>query len=374
MKSRKKLLKSKQVYDAGESDSCFLAAMQEITTYHMNNCPQYAEILKARGFLLGSLACFSDLYRLPPLPTLFLKGETLYSRPEKKMVVRATTSGTSGKKSTVALDLNSGLLALGMAIRALRRGGYFSFKPTNYIILGYQPSHRNQTGISKTSLGFTLAAPALHRKYALVDTGDSYRLDLEGLIAALKKYEKQGFPVRLVGLPAYHAMLLRVLKERNIRLRLHPESFLCLGGGWKQFYFEHADKGELYALAQEVLGIQEEHCRDFFGVVEHPVVYCDCKNHHFHVPVYSRVIIRDVRTLEPVPYGEAGILNLLTPVMRSMPLHSIMTDDLAVLHPGTQCGCGNPAPYFEILGRSGLQDIKTCAAGAAQFLTENGGR
>ena len=116
------------------------------------------------------------------------------------------------------------------------------------------------------------------------------------------------------------------------------------------------------------MGIPQEHCIDFFGAVEHPILYCDCPNHHFHIPVYSRVIIRDVKTLEPVGYGRPGILNLLTPLMRSMPLHSIMTDDLAILHQGEECGCGNPAPYFELLGRAGLYDVKTCAAGAAQFL------
>ena len=58
--------------------------------------------------------------------------------------------------------------------------------------------------------------------------------------------------------------------------------------------------------------------------------------------------------------------------MMSMPLHSIMTDDLAILREGEECGCGNNAPYFELLGRAGLQDIKTCAAGAAQFLEKGG--
>ena len=120
-----------------------------------------------------------------------------------------------------------------------------------------------------------------------------------------------------------------------------------------------------------MLGIEEDHCIDFFGTVEHPVLYCDCKNHHFHIPAYSRAIIRDVNTLEPLGYGVPGILNLLSPLMRSMPLHSIMNDDLAILHEGTTCACGNPAPYFELLGRAGLHEIKTCAAGTAQFLAED---
>jgi len=98
------------------------------------------------------------------------------------------------------------------------------------------------------------------------------------------------------------------------------------------------------------------------------MIYCDCKNHHFHVPVYSRVIIRDVDTGLPVNNNTIGLLNLITPMMESMPLVSVMTDDLAVLRDGKECGCGIDAPYFEIIGRVGVEDIKTCVADALEHL------
>ncbi len=368
MKYRRKLLNYPRLYDVSGSDAYFLKAMREITDFHIMNNSDYAKIVEQENFKIQSLSDMKDLYRIPPLPTLFLKRHTMFSLPESKMRVRATTSGTSGQKSVVGIDSNTGIFALRMVLRSFWKYKMISAIPTNYIVLGYQPSRHNQAGIAKTAFGFTLIAPAIHREYALKDTGDSYKVDVEGLIKALIRYDKQGFPVRLMGLPAYHYMLLTTLKERGIRLNLNSNSFLCLGGGWKQFYYEHADKKELYLLAKEVLGIREDRCIDFFGAVEHPVLYCDCKNHHFHVPVYSRVLIRDMNSFMPLGYGEPGILNLLSPLMRSMPLHSIMTDDLAILHEGKECGCGNPAPYFELLGRAGLQGIKTCAAGAGQFL------
>jgi len=85
------------------------------------------------------------------------------------------------------------------------------------------------------------------------------------------------------------------------------------------------------------------------------------------VPIYSRVIVRDLN-LQPVRYGEPGLLNLITPMMTSMPFTSVMTDDLAVMHDGKECDCGIESPYFDILGRVGLADIKTCAAGASELL------
>ena len=52
------------------------------------------------------------------------------------------------------------------------------------------------------------------------------------------------------------------------------------------------------------------------------------KHHHFHVPIYARVLIRDVRTLEPLPMGQAGLVNLITPLNRATPVTSVVTDDL----------------------------------------------
>ena len=50
-----------------------------------------------------------------------------------------------------------------------------------------------------------------------------------------------------------------------------------------------------------------------------------------------------------------------------------MTDDLGYLSPGTDCPCGIPSPYLTVLGRVGLRDITTCAAGAANILGKGDG-
>ena len=122
------------------------------------------------------------------------------------------------------------------------------------------------------------------------------------------------------------------------------------------------------ALAERMLGVGEENIHEFFGAVEHPVFFNTCKNHRFHVPDYARVLIRDVRTLEPLPMGQAGLVNLITPLISATPVTSVMTDDLGVLEPGEACGCGITTPTLTILGRVGLRDITTCAAGAAELL------
>lgn len=368
MDYRKQLFTYKKIYDHKGSDACFLNTVKRNVLHHSLRCSEYADILKSRNFQLKQLETISDLHKIPVIPTLYLKTHRLRSMPVNKMFIKATSSGTKGRKSRIGFDLKSLYYGAFMVLRTASYHRLLSLIPTNYIMLGYKPDPGNQTVITKTALGATFFAPALHRTFALKPSTEGYQLDLEGLKESLLAYSQKPFPVRLIGFPAYMYFFLQELKNSGISVTLPKGSKVLLGGGWKQFYSEKVDKRTLYAMIEDVLGIKEENCREFFGAVEHPIIYCDCKKHHFHVPVYSRVIIRDINTLLPVQNGEIGLVNLITPMLESMPLVSVMTDDLGVLHDGSECGCGIDAPYFEIIGRVGVQGIKTCAAGATELL------
>jgi phenylacetate-coenzyme A ligase PaaK-like adenylate-forming protein len=151
-------------------------------------------------------------------------------------------------------------------------------------------------------------------------------------------------------------------------VKLPKSSRIILAGGWKQHAAQEVDKGTLYALVRKVLGVPEENINELFGAVEHPVFYNTCEKHHFHIPIYGRVLIRDPDTLEPLPTGRVGLVNLISPLMTATPTLSVMTDDLGYLTPGRECGCGIESPYLTILGRVGMSDIQTCAAGASELL------
>ena len=355
------------IYDLEGTENLFVRAVRDNVRHHRTRCPEYAQILESRGFSPESVRNIGDLADIPPIPTLFLKRHPLYSASPEHLMLKSTTSGTSGSVSTMGLDLPSAIRGLGMVLGVFFTHRPVTLRPAGYIVLGYEPAKRNKIGAVKTAYATTFAAPAVHREYALKDTGAEYVLNWDGVKTALLQYERKRIPVRMIGFPAYFAFLLKKLQKSGIRLRLHPKSTVLLAGGWKRYFTEQVDKPTLYAMSEETLGLGEDRIREFFGAVEHPIAYFDCPNHHFHVPVYSRVIVRDTQ-LRPVGYGEPGLLNLITPMMTSMPFTSVMTDDLAVLHPGSECGCGIRSPYFEVLGRAGLADIKTCAAGASELL------
>jgi hypothetical protein len=160
--------------------------------------------------------------------------------------------------------------------------------------------------------------------------------------------------------------LAGILKEKGISLKLNKNSKILLGGGWKQF--EDTDREDFYVRIEKTLGLKKENCFEFFSAAEHPLPYCKCKNGNFHVPIYSHVIVRDVKTLLPLKNGEEGLLNFISPLVWSMPLTSVLTDDLGVLHDGAECACGIGTPYFELRGRANVRQIKTCATAASELL------
>jgi MFS family permease len=82
------------------------------------------------------------------------------------------------------------------------------------------------------------------------------------------------------------------------------------------------------------------------------------------LPEHLAVLARE-NTLKPIEQG-AGFLSFVSPYMTSMPAHAVTMGDLASVNQG--CPCGNPRPYFRLLGRAGTTQNKSCAIAAAEIL------
>lgn len=362
-------------YELEKSEPLFLQRMKENMAFHYDNCKEYREIVEEKGFDRERIYKIENIAEIPFIPTVYFKHHQMDSVPFHKLMTKATSSGTSGNKSVIGYDYATMWRGLGMVLSVGKKHKLWSLRPCHYIVLGYQhigflwgSPKIEEKAVAKTAYGFTYFAPAVSRTYALKYKNGDYVLNLDEIKQKLIKYSKGKTPVRIMGFPFHAFWLLSQMKEEGIRCPLPKGSMMAFGGGWKQYYTEKADKETMYALVKEVLDIPEEMCREFFGAAEHPILYVDCPKHHFHVPNYARVLIRDIDTYEPVLNGTPGLVNLLTPMVSSAPIHSVMTDDLGVLHDASECGCGIDSPYLEIIGRVGMEDITTCAAGAEKLV------
>ena len=140
-----------------------------------------------------------------------------------------------------------------------------------------------------------------------------------------------------------------------------PEgSTLLTGGGWKAAENKKVSKEEFRSVVFSKLGIPADRIRDGYGMAEHSSPYMECSHHRFHIPVFNRIIIRDPKTLKPLPEGQVGLIELLCPFNTMMPNHSILSTDLGMVDPDP-CSCGYNSPTFTLVGRGGLSKHKGCA-------------
>lgn len=370
--AREELFSYKHIYDHIGSEKLFVDSMRESILHHSANCEFFGKFIERQGFKAEDIHTLNDCINIPPITSQFFKHYEVFSVKKEEIQIHATSSGTLGQKSQMFIDKESLRLGTKMIIKAMRYHGLISIIPTNYLILGYEPKEGNNMGNVQVALGMTKFAPVKEKVYALRSLGDRYEIDYFGIISALKRFSRQGLPVRIFGFPSYLYMILKMMKDLNIEpLRFNKRSIVLTGGGWKSFDDMAIDKQQLYHMAEELLGIPSRNCRDFYSAVEHSVAYPECSNHHMHVPIWSRVIIRDVKTLKPLGYDQPGFLSFISPLVSSVPISSIIMSDMALLRDGSNCGCGITTPYFEVLGRAGALKVRSCAVSASEHIKEN---
>lgn len=350
-----------------ETDALFLKAMEEALNWHRDRSPFFHLLLESKGIKPG---VHPSLPEIPFLPAEFFKRNEVVSIPREQVSLHLTSSGTTGQKSQMFFDAWSIGSAQRMVDFIFAANGWVSADPCNYLLYSYQTEADSKLGTSYTDNFLCKYAPVAKVEYALKLTGQGgHDFDVLGCIRALQDFAAEGKPVRIFGFPAFlHFTLERMVALGLPPLKLNPESLVFLGGGWKGNADKAIPKLKLYRLANQLLGIPDRRLRDGFGSVEHCVPYVECEQHRFHVPTWSRVLIRDLRTLEPLPYGQPGFLQFISPYISSVPALSVLMGDLARLHEAGSCTCGLPTPWFEVLGRAGTSKNKSCAVAAAELL------
>lgn len=349
-------------------DADFLAALDAGVRHHRARNAYFAARCAAAG--LESVSVEADVWRVPPIFVNVLKHHELLSIDRADVALHLTSSGTTGQKSQIFFDEGSLKRGLGSVETCFGANGVIDRATTaDYVIFAHDPAHAPERGTSYTDhymTGFTQKGELFYAlKYdpALED----WRFDLEGTLDALERFAAGPNAVRVIGFPAF---IHRVVAERARRglppLALGPDAWVLTGGGWKSAEDEKIEKPRFVAEVSAGLGVPAERIRDGYGLVEHGLPYLECDRHRFHAPHFARAAARDVTTLEVLPDGEAGFLNLVSPYLLSMPQLSLLTSDLAVV--GRGCPCGRTTEWIEILGRAGTRAAKGCAIAASELL------
>ncbi|RON51995.1 LuxE/PaaK family acyltransferase [Pseudomonas frederiksbergensis] len=347
----------------------FDRAMAEISLFHCHHTPGYEHWLKRHDLDAQALDQLDDWSCLPPIYANFFKQQLLIS-PTGEGALELTSSGTSGQKSRMRYDTRSMAAAQGMVTRIFQHYGWDTpDTPCNYLLLSYEPEADNRLGTSYTDQFLCRYAPINQVVYGLRSTGNGHEFDLFGVIRALQAFAEQPLPARIFGFPALLWQVLQRMEATGVApLTLPAGSLVFLGGGWKNQAAQEIPRARLYKRIEQQLGIETARCRDGYGAVEHAVPYIECARHHFHVPVYAKVFVRNPADFSVQPYGQSGLLTFVSPYISSSPAHAVVMSDLATLYPGEQCGCGLSSDWFQLHGRAGTRPGRSCAMAAGELI------
>ena len=191
-------------------------------------------------------------------------------------------------------------------------------------------------------------------------------LDFEGLASDLRRLEKKGEAVLIMGTAFAFVHFLDECAENGQRFALASGSRLMDTGGYKG-RSRAVPKDELYQLYEDILSISQDHIVNEYGMTEMGSQFYDnvlrdacrgrARRRHKIVPPWVRTIVVSPETMEPAAPGDVGLLRHfdLTNVDSVL---AIQTDDLGVaIDDG-----------FEILGRASGAEARGCSIAVDELL------
>lgn len=320
------------------SDSCFLDEINELTQHHLDHSMEFARMYATFFPNAHPAARLTDV---PFIPVGVFKSLDLKSIPDEEIHRVLYSSGTSGNRSKIYLDRQTAD-AQASSLRSIMRFWLGSRRPM--LIVDSPELLRGSAGNTARAAAVLGMMPFGRQHHWLLD--ERGNVDLEGLRQWLDAYSKE--PLFVFGFTfMVWRHLISELASADLDL---SHATLFHGGGWKKLLDSAVTALEFREAAKNVLGLHEIH--DYYGMIEQlGTIFVEGADGVVVPPSSATAIIRDPETLEVVPDGVPGLIQLISSVPRSYPGHSILTEDLGRIVPN-RFRVGEIGPMgLEILGR-----------------------
>jgi hypothetical protein len=337
---------------AAQKNAVLLPALNELTEWHASRCHPYAN-MRSRMFGTSLASRREDV---PWLPVRLFKTNNLVSAEPGSIIKTLTSSGTTGQAvSRIYLDRETSLRQTRVLTSIM--ASFLGKQRLPMVIVDSADLLKDRTRFNARAagiLGFSVFGRQHH--YCL-----DANLDLQ--VDALQDFlaQHRGTPILAFGFTfVVWQRLLQAVIQQGRKLDFGPGSTLIHGGGWKRLQDQQVDNATFKKLLHEHLGL--ERVFNYYGMVEQVgSIFMECEHGHLHAPVFADVIVRDPITLEPLPSGQEGVIQVLSALPVSYPGHSLLTEDLGVVHGEDDCPCGRMGRHFSVLGRLPQAELRGCS-------------
>ncbi len=337
-----------------EKRARLLPMLTDLTRHHAAHCTPYRNVLD-RVFGGSDRIRIERVEDIPYLPVTLFKTHELSSVPESEVLKVLTSSGTTGQEpSRVFLDAETASVQSAVLVKVAQH--FIGKERLPMVIVDHPGVLRDRRSHSARGAGILGMSQFGHRPfYAL---REDMSLNEEGLRGYLD--QAAGRRVLVFGFTfMVWQYLIQPLERAGTHLDLSG-GILVHSGGWKKLEQASVDPAAFRRRVQSATGVDQ--VINFYGMVEQVGgVYFENPIHHLQAPIYSDVIVRDPITLEPLPNGRPGLIQVLSCLPTSYPGHSLLTEDLGVIHGEDPENTGMGGRYFEILGRVPKAELRGCS-------------
>ncbi len=331
----------------------FLDEMNSLTALHADRCEVYRRILDATQ---SGRTYYQRLSDIPALPVRLFKEMELLSVPSQQVVKTITSSGTSGQRpSRIFLDKETATSQAHALVRICR--SYLGNARLPMMILDEPDVLKNRQAFSARGAGI-LGFSQFGADHAYALQSGTMAPDWNVIKNFLAKH--RGERILLFGFTYILWQHFLSAVEESCQQLDFSNGILIHGGGWKKLEASKVSGEEFKKRLRQSLGIREIY--NYYGMVEQTgSIYMECQEGYFHAADYSEVLVRDPRTLAEQNPGKPGLIATLSTIPRSYPGHSLLTEDLGVVHAIDGCRCGRRGTFFSVLGRLPAAELRGCS-------------
>ncbi|HXP96304.1 MAG TPA: long-chain fatty acid--CoA ligase [Telmatospirillum sp.] len=332
-----------------EKERLLLPALIDVTAHHCTRCPPFARVVAASA---PAYAEARHLIDLPFLPVSLFKTHGLQSVGSTDVISLLTSSGTStGETSRIAVDAvtadrqASALTSLVGHVLGSRRLPMLVVDSKAVITSPALMSARGAGVLGMMRFG--------RQPFFALD--EDMKPDVRGVRAFLDRFGQA--PFFLFGFTFVVWRFFQQVLDQGLDL---SNGILLHGGGWKRLQQEAVDNATFKRVLREKSGLCRVH--NFYGMVEQlGGIFLEGDDGLLHPPLFGDIIIRDVDTLQEAPLGQPGLIQVLSIVPLSYPGHSLLTEDIGMLHHVDGASSGWRGKAFSVLGRAPQVTLRGCS-------------
>jgi hypothetical protein len=331
-------------------EQILLQHLADLTEHHRRNCPAFGRLLAIAHPSRENPQSLADL---PFLPVTLFKTHRLSSVPEQEVAVVLTSSGTTGQAvSRIYLDRTTAQRQTQALAHTMSH--ILGRKRLPMIVVDTNAVLNNRSEFSARSAGILGMMNFGRQHFFALD--EKMNLDVDGLRAFLTKHGSA--PFLLFG---FTFMVWQYFALAAVDLGLDlSNGILVHSGGWKKMQEQAIGNAEFKARLSAATGMRRIY--NFYGMVEQVGgVFLEGEDGYLYPTNFTDIIVRDPVTWREAAPGVPGVIQILSALPLSYPGHSILTEDLGVVHGIDDSTCGRRGKYFSVIGRVPTAELRGCS-------------